>query len=96
MSDWLGTRDTATRLGVTLRTLYRFIDTGQLPAYKMGRVIRLRAEDVTRFGAQRFPPGSGLEDLYPDDPGGASGDREPRKARPSGSAGSAALPIPEG
>ena len=28
-------------LGVNLRTLYRFIDAGDLPAYKFGRVIRL-------------------------------------------------------
>ena len=41
--QWMGTREACERLGVTLRTLYRFIDEGQLPAYKMGRVIRLQA-----------------------------------------------------
>jgi excisionase family DNA binding protein len=51
---------------VTLRTLYRFIDEGQLPAYKMGRVIRVQAGDVDDFIARaRIVPGT-LEHLYPD------------------------------
>ena len=69
MSDsvrWMSTRETSERLGVTLRTLYRFIDEGQLPAYKFGRVIRLKESDVERFieGA-RIAPGA-LEHLYPE------------------------------
>src|SRR6202012_5675 len=43
---WMGTREACERLGVTLRPLYRFIDEGQLPAYKMGRVIRLQESDI--------------------------------------------------
>ncbi|MHB1930089.1 MAG: helix-turn-helix domain-containing protein [Acidimicrobiales bacterium] len=63
---WLSTREACERLGVTLRTLYRFIDEGQLPAYKMGRVIRLQAADVTDFiERMRIPPGT-LEHLYPE------------------------------
>lgn len=63
---WLGTREAAEELGVTLRTLYRFIDEGMIPAYKFGRVIRLKAEDVSGFiEASRITPGS-LEHLYPD------------------------------
>jgi excisionase family DNA binding protein len=66
---WLSTRDACERLGVTLRTLYRFIDEGQLPAYKMGRVIRLQAADVTRFiERMRITPGT-LEHLYPEPKG---------------------------
>jgi excisionase family DNA binding protein len=58
---------------VTLRTLYRFIDEGQLPAYKMGRVIRLQASDVDDFIARaRIVPGT-LEHLYPDPRGTQSG-----------------------
>ncbi|HET9732698.1 MAG TPA: helix-turn-helix domain-containing protein [Acidimicrobiales bacterium] len=65
-ATWLSTKETAERLGVTLRTLYRFIDEGQLPAYKMGRVIRVREEDVESFlEAARIQPGS-LEHLYPE------------------------------
>ena len=57
--DWLSTKDAAQRLGVTTPTLYRFIDEGRLPAYRMGRVIRVKASDVTAFEATcRIQPGS--------------------------------------
>lgn len=63
---WLSTADAAHRLGITPRTLYRFIDEGQLPAYRFGRVIRLKADEVDAFiEACRIEPGS-LEHLYPD------------------------------
>ena len=65
-SMWLGTAQAARRLGITPRTLYRLIDEGELPAYKFGRVIRLRVSDVDDFVARsRIPPGS-LEHLYPE------------------------------
>ena len=44
--EWLSTQEAARRLGITTRTLYRFVDQGELPAYRMGRVIRLQASDV--------------------------------------------------
>jgi excisionase family DNA binding protein len=63
---WLSTGDAADRLGITARTLYRFIDEGQIPAYRFGRVIRLKASDVDVFiDACRIAPGT-LEHLYPD------------------------------
>ncbi|HVM03498.1 MAG TPA: helix-turn-helix domain-containing protein [Acidimicrobiales bacterium] len=63
---WMSTRETSGRLGVTLRTLYRFIDEGQIPAYKFGRVIRLKEIDVEAFiEASRIEPGA-LEHLYPE------------------------------
>ena len=46
---WMSTKEASERLGVTLRTLYRFIDEGQLAAYKFGRVIRLKESDVDDF-----------------------------------------------
>ena len=62
----MGTPEVCARLGVTLRTLYRFIDEGQLPAYKMGRVIRLQEHEVDAFIERaRIVPGT-LEHLYPD------------------------------
>jgi excisionase family DNA binding protein len=65
-TTWLSTQQAAERLGVTARTLYRFIDRGELPAYRMGRVIRLKAADVDDFiEASRIQPGT-LEHLYPD------------------------------
>jgi len=63
---WMGTREACERLGVTLRTLYRFIDEGHLPAYKMGRVIRVQETDVEDFiKRMRIEPGT-LEHLYPE------------------------------
>ncbi len=63
---WMGTKEACERLGVTLRTLYRFIDEGHLAAYKMGRVIRLQEGDIESFiERMRIAPGS-LEHLYPE------------------------------
>jgi excisionase family DNA binding protein len=67
--EWLNTGDAAERLGITPRTLYRFIDEGKLTGYRMGRVIRLKATDVDEFiETCRIEPGS-LEHLYPDTSG---------------------------
>ena len=62
----MSTKEAAEHLGVTLRSLYRFIDEGDLAAYKFGRVIRLKETDVDGFiEACRIPPGS-LDHLYPE------------------------------
>jgi excisionase family DNA binding protein len=64
--QWLSTAEAANRLGITPRTLYRFIDEGQLAAYRFGRVIRLKTTDVDLFiEACRIQPGT-LEHLYPE------------------------------
>jgi excisionase family DNA binding protein len=64
--EWMSTNRAAGHLGVTTRTLYRFIDEGQLPAYRFGRVIRLQRQDVDAFiERSRIQPGT-LEHLYPD------------------------------
>ena len=64
--EWISTPEACARLGVTLRTLYRFIDEGLLPAYKMGRVIRLQAHELDSFIERaRIVPGT-LEHLYPE------------------------------
>jgi excisionase family DNA binding protein len=69
--EWLSTQEAARRLGITTRTLYRFVDQGELPAYRMGRVIRLQAADIDEFIAKsRIEPGT-LEHLYPDTAGKA-------------------------
>ena len=66
---WLSTREAAGELGITTRTLYRLIDSGQVPAYKFGRVIRLKAEEVDAFVERsRIAPGE-LEHLYADSGG---------------------------
>lgn len=63
---WLSTKAAAEYLGITPRTLYRLIDDGGLAAYKFGRVIRLKQQDVDAFiESARVEPGS-LKHLYPD------------------------------
>ena len=57
--NWLNTGETARRLGITPRTLYRFIDDGKIPAYRFGRVIRLKESEVGQFIEQcRITPGT--------------------------------------
>ena len=66
---WLNTAETARRLGVTPRTLYRLIDDGQLPAYRFGRVIRLKETEVEEFIDRcRITPGT-LDSGYADTDG---------------------------
>jgi len=70
MSDdsvtWLSTAAAAERLGITPRTLYRFIDEGQVPAFKFGRVIRLKQADIDAYiESCRVEPGS-MSHLYPE------------------------------
>lgn len=56
---WLSIAEAARRLGVTPRTLYRLINAGDLPAYRIGRVIRLKVVDVEEcVEASRIIPGS--------------------------------------
>lgn len=72
--EWLSTAAAAKRLGVTTRTLYRFIDFDDLPAYRFGRVIRLKKADVDAYiESCRIEPGS-LEHLYPEPVAEASED----------------------
>lgn len=64
--DWLSTADAAKSLGITPRTLYRFIDQGELDAYRFGRVIRVKRTDIDAFiEKSRIEPGT-LEHLYPE------------------------------
>ena len=65
-SRWLSTREACEELGITLRTLYRIIDEGQLPCYQFGRVYRIKAEDVQAFlDSAKVRPGD-LAHLYPE------------------------------
>ncbi len=62
---WLGAPGAAEYLGVTLRTVYKLIDEGRFPAYKLGRVIRIRKADLDKFlKVARIEPGA-LRHLYP-------------------------------
>lgn len=74
--EWMSSQEAARRLGITTRTLYRFVDEGELPAYKMGRVFRLKRSDVDEFiERSRIQPGT-LEHLYPERKSNAGADAE--------------------
>ncbi len=61
----MGVPELAEYLGVGLRTVYKFLDQGLIPAYRLGRVIRMKREDVDAFlEGNRIEPGS-LRHLYP-------------------------------
>ena len=47
--EWLNTKEAARRLGITPRTLYRFVDSGDLAAYRFGRVLRLKKADIDAY-----------------------------------------------
>ncbi len=52
-TPWILRREAAARLGVAARELYRLIEVGDLPAYKVGRDLRLRTADLDAFRASR-------------------------------------------
>ena len=67
--EWLSTDEAAAAVGgVTARTLYRFMNDADLPAYRFGRVIRLRRQDIDDFVEScRLEPGD-LDNLTSNDP----------------------------
>ncbi len=70
---WLSSGEAAARMGIVPRTLYRLIDREGLPAYQIGRVIRLMEHEVDAFVERcRVEPGT-LGHLHP--PAASSGER---------------------
>jgi len=64
-TEWMGTLAAARYIGVTQRTVYRFADSGDLAAYKLGRVLRFKRSDLDDYlAAVRVQPGE-LKHLYP-------------------------------
>src|SRR5436305_6287806 len=56
--EWMGAPDAAKYLGIALRTLYRLIDVGDVPAFQIGRVIRLRRHELDDYlDRTRLRPG---------------------------------------
>ncbi len=61
---WVSTREAAEQLGVSLRTVYRLIDGGELAAYQIGRNIRVKEVDLERYlDSRKIAPGA-LRHLY--------------------------------
>ncbi|MBC8365455.1 MAG: helix-turn-helix domain-containing protein [Actinobacteria bacterium] len=62
--EWLNTSAAAEMLGITPRTLYKLVDQGKVPGYRMGRVIRFQLSDILEaIEGFRIEPGS-LQHLY--------------------------------
>ena len=56
-AQWLTVTAACRRLGVPRRALFRLIDAGVLPAYKIGHWIRLKVADVEAY--EREHPSGG-------------------------------------
>lgn len=62
----MGTKEAAEYIGVQPRTVYKRIDIGEVPNYRVGRVLRLRQSDLDEVLEQaRLQPGD-LSRLYRD------------------------------
>lgn len=53
LTVFLSARDVAAHLGVSTKTVRRWIKTGDLPAHRLGGQIRMAEEDVISFTALR-------------------------------------------
>lgn len=53
-SPFVTVTEVADQLRVSSMTVYRLVQSGQLPAVRVGRSYRIRAEDVDRFLGARF------------------------------------------
>jgi excisionase family DNA binding protein len=53
-AQFLTVGEVARLLRVSNMTVYRLINSGQLPAVRVGKSYRLREEDVDRYLAARF------------------------------------------
>ena len=67
MADYLTVQDAADMLGVEYKTIYRAVVSGQLPAFRIGRVYRIRRQDFDAYlNARMTSPITAASD--PDEP----------------------------
>lgn len=53
-SPFVTVSEVASQLRVSSMTVYRLVQSGQLPAVRVGRSYRIRADDVDRYLGERF------------------------------------------
>lgn len=53
-SRFVTVSEVAEQLRVSNMTVYRLVQSGQLPAVRVGRSYRIRAEDVDRYLAEQY------------------------------------------
>lgn len=59
MTDWLSIDEAADELGVHRKTMYVLVDKGEIPAYRIGRVFRIKNEDLGVYlESVRVQPGT--------------------------------------
>lgn len=64
-TEWFSVEQAGAQLGIGSRTVYGLIDRGELAAYRMGRVYRIRSVDIDAYlETARVQPGT-LEHLHP-------------------------------
>ena len=49
MSEYLTIQDVADRMGVEYKTVYRLVTSGKLPSFRVGRVYRIRPQDLDAY-----------------------------------------------
>ena len=65
-NEWLSVERAGRVLGIGIHTVYGLINRGELVAYRIGRVYRIRREDIAAFlESARVKPGD-LHHLAPD------------------------------
>lgn len=63
--EWLSVDLAARHLGITSRTVHGLLNRGELVGYKIGRVYRIRTEDIVAYlDSARIKPGD-LDHLLP-------------------------------
>lgn len=53
MSTFIGTREAAERLNISVRRVQSLISAGRLPAEKIGKNYAIKAEDLTRLNGRK-------------------------------------------
>jgi len=51
---WLSLQEAADHVGMSVKTLRRMISAGNLPAYRLGKAVRIKPEDLEAT-LQRIP-----------------------------------------
>jgi len=54
--DFLKVQEVAARLQLSLRTIYRLIDNGELPVHRISRSVRIHVSDFEQFVRARRDP----------------------------------------
>ena len=54
MTDLLSIKEVTTLLGIGRTTVFKLIDSGELPAIRLGRKFRIRLSDIDEYINNKF------------------------------------------